>query len=1054
MIQQSVIDDILNLDVAEVIGRYITLKKKGANYTACCPFHQEKTPSFAVSPAKGIYKCFGCGKSGNSIGFVMEMKKVSFPEAVRLIASDFSIEIKEDKEKDPEAEAKMKSREELFLVNEIAVGWFQDQLKASKEAKEYVIGRWPVEIVGDFRIGYAPDGWDNLRKWAAGKKIREELLISAGLLSESKSKVFDTFRNRIIFPIMNRSGRITGFTGRDFSENEDAPKYFNTHDTEIFKKGLVLYGLNQAARAIKEKGYVHLVEGNPDVIRLHAIGKLNTVGTGGTSLTKDQVEEIAKVTNSVTIIGDSDKPGQMAVTRSGEMIISRGLFCNVITLPVEEKKHDPDSYFTDEDQFDEYAKKNVSDWIMWSVTGKVGKCKNPDLKSKLIDQISELIVKLPASSHGLYVEQLGTIVKPKKAWQDKIKSLTTEQLHAEEKENEDDGSIKIPAYISLSDFEKYGFYDDKNQYFFKSKSGVFRGSNFVMEPLFHVSSVMNAKRLYRITNFFGYSQVIELQQKDLISLAAFKLRIESLGNFLWEAGEVELNKLKRFLYEQTKTCFEITQLGWQKSGFWAWCNGIFTAGSFKDIDTNGIVVYQDAYYYIPASSNIYAAEQTLFVSERRFKFISGKVTLNDYAKQLTLVFGDAAAIGLCFYFATLFRDHIFRAFGFFPILNLFGPKGAGKTELAISLLQFFGRQTKGPNMTNSTKPALADHVALFSNSCCHLDEYKNNMEYEKIEFLKGLWDGTGRTRMNMDKDRKKETTTVDAGMILSGQEMPTADIALYSRLIFLAFYKTKYTDQERENFNYLKEVMEKQGLTHITHQLLAHRDTFTANYLENYKEASDELTNELDNAPIEDRIFRNWLIVIAAYRTLREVVHVPWTYESLLKMSADMIIQQQHETKKSNEVSVFWAIVEYLVQDGQIKEEVDFKLDLVTDLKTDMVNTEWTQPRTVLFLNHSRVFQLYRVHGNKSKENILPVKTLEYYLQHSEEYLGRKLSVSFKVQDYAGRIEEDHGEPGSIDKRGKRKVTTAICFDYDKLGISIHNVEQEVQGLVPADEPF
>jgi len=1040
MIPQSTIDEILNLDITEVIGRYMKLTRKGANYQGTCPFHAEKTPSFSVSLSKGIYKCFGCGKSGNAIGFVMEFKKTDFVEAVKAIAGDHNIIIPQE-EQTKESDDQYKHRESLYAVNKMAAGYFRENLSKNDKAIAYVKGRWNDDVIGDFQIGFAPDGWDNFKKWAKEQGIKEDILLEAGLLIESKNKVFDYFRNRIIFPIMNRTGRVVGFTGRDFSGDKDAPKYFNTKETDIYSKGKVLYGYHSAYRAIKAKKYAHLVEGNPDVIRMHQIGKLNTVGTCGTSLTPDQIAELKKYTDSVTIIGDSDKAGVAAVIRSGKMIVEAGMFCQVISLPTDEK-HDPDSYFTDGDQFDQYADEHLIDYILWLATNKQSKCKSPDLKSKLIDEISDLITRLPKKSHQVYIEQLGKIIKPMKAWQDRIKQILSDEPKEEKKEG------RIPENISLSDYEKYNFYPDNNCYWFKSKDGPKYGCNFVMEPLFHIASTLNAKRLYKVTNVNNETQVIEFLQRDLISLANFRLKLESVGNFLFEGTDLDLNKLKRFLYEQTQSCFEIVQLGWQKHGFWAWCNGIYN-GKFTETDHNGIVAFENQNYYLPASSDIYKGEDGLFISERRFRFRPGEITLYTYSEKLIEVFGENAMYGICFYLACLFRDHIVKLFGFFPIMNLFGPKGAGKTELAISLMQFFGHQAKGPNITNTTKAALADHVALFSNSSCHIDEYKNNLEYEKIEFLKGLWDGTGRTRMNMDKDKKKETTHVDCGIILSGQEMPTADIALFSRLIFLGFNKVEYTDDEKINFNNLKEI-EKTGISHITHEMLAHRKYFITNFLDNYKLASDELTATIGNIVIEDRIFRNWLVILSAYRTLMDLIEVPWQYRKLLDNAAKLIIRQNSETKKSNELAIFWSIVEFLANNNEIREDVDFKVDYVSRLKTDKFTSEveWSIPKNVLLLNHSRIFQLYRVHGQRAKENILPLKTLEYYLMNSKEYLGRKSSVSFKVEDNKRTVEDTEVSvsPSGVEvRKTTRRITTAMAFDYDLLQISIHNNIENVE---------
>lgn len=1059
MIKQESIEEVQNLEIADVIGRYVTLTNKGTNYQGNCPFHNEKTPSFSVSPSRGMYKCFGCGKAGNAIGFVMDFKKIDYISAVKSIAADHNITLLHENDSNENRE-KFNRSESLYSANKLALGWFRENLKQkeNERALQYAQGRWSDEMIGDFGIGFAPDSWDGLKSWATRNGIKEDILLETGLLSESKGKRFDYFRNRLIFPVMSTNGRVLGFTGRDLSGSKDAPKYFNTPQTEIFSKGKILYGIHLAAKSIKEKGFAYLVEGNADVIRLHQIGRTNSIGTGGTSLTRDQIAELQKMTGSVTLIGDSDKPGQAAVVKNGKLIIESGMFCNIIPLPTGEGKHDPDSFFTDSDQFDSYANKNTQDYIIWQAVQQHEKCRNADVKSRLVDELAYLITRLPATSHEIYTEQLGKLLKPKKAWVDRIRQL----VDNEPKEDKKDTGFKIPEYVILSDFEKYGFYEDGNCYFFKTREGVKRGCNFKMEPLFHIASVLNSKRLYRITNEFGFSQVIELLQKDLISLSNFKLRVESLGNFLFEGAESDLNKLKRFLYEKTESCFEIVQLGWQKEGFWAWSNGIFNS-HFNATDRNGIVVNDQKNYYLPSSSDIYKGEDNLFISERRFRFEPGKISLNDYSERLIHVFGENAIFGLCFYFSSLFRDHIARQFGFFPILNLFGPKGAGKTELAISLLQFFGHQTKGPNITNTTKAALADHVALFSNACCHVDEYKNNLEFEKVEFLKGLWDGTGRTRMNMDKDKKKETTNVDAGIILSGQEMPTADIALFSRLIFLSFSKVEYTDQEKMAFNQLKD-LEKLGLCHITHEILRHRANFIRDFMDNYKSTSEDLGKALNKVVIEDRIFRNWLVILASYRTLSPLIEVPWTYSECLDMAARLIIRQNQETKKSNEMAIFWSIVEFLTNDGLIKEEVDFKVDYVSRLKTDKLTTEtdWNPGKNVLFLNHSRIFQLYRVHGHRAKENVIPLKTLEYYLVNSKEYLGRKLSVSFKVEENRKVLEDVDAEvsmDGSQLKKTTRRITTAMTFDYDLLNISIVNKvdKQNVDhntGKPSEDEPF
>ena len=283
-----------------------------------------------------------------------------------------------------------------------------------------------------------------------------------------------------------------------------------------------------------------------------------------------------------------------------------------------------------------------------------------------------------------------------------------------------------------------------------------------------------------------HEEFLELKQEDLIALAKFKQKIEGLGNFIWKGTEKELTKLKSYLYEKTETATEITQMGWQRAGFYAFGNGVFYDCHFIPADEFGIVRLKDkGNFYLPSSSSIYKNDPKLFTFEKQFVHLNlSSVTLTQFTEQLFKVYGDNGRVGFCFYLATLFRDVVTStsANHWFPILNLFGPKGSGKSELGHTLLSLFTISYTAPNIQNSTPSALNDTVAQSANALAHIDEYKNDIDPKMIEFLKGLWDGTGRTRMNMDLDKKKETTAVDSGIILSGQEMPTSDIALFTRL--------------------------------------------------------------------------------------------------------------------------------------------------------------------------------------------------------------------------------------------------------------------------------
>lgn len=1022
MIEQNTIDQILSIPIVEVIQKRIDLKRQGKTWECCCPFHEEKTPSFKVFTDTNSFKCFGCNEGGNAITFIMKYARLSFPEACKKLAFDHGI-LMDEEDLTAEQKAKRSAQSDLFEINSLAADYYISQLssKESSTAKDYALSRWDDKTLKEFNIGYAPEKWDGLIVWARSKGVSLEKLKRAGLITESEKKPghhFDVFRGRLIIPIPNKSGQIAGFTARSINQKE-GPKYLNTRETLVFHKSEILFGLNLAYHTIREQGSAYLVEGNADVIKLHQLGINSAIGSSGTALSKKQILEIKKICSRITLIGDSDSAGVKATQRSAEMIIREGMTCQVVKLPTGSEKSDPDSFFSSHDQFQDYVNQNSRDYIIDLAQTWSKKSKSPHQKLMAISEISSLIVCMEESSHELYVDQISKMISPKKAWMDKIRELREDQPEFEA-ENE-----RIPKHVNMNDWMKYGFYTDNNCYYFKTKRGIIRGCNFVLKPLFHIKSVINAKRLFRITNEYGVTEVIELSQRDLVSLVRFKECVESLGNFLWEASDNELNKLKRFLYKETATCIEITQLGWQKEKFYAWGNGIFNS-SFNPVDEHGIVKHKDKNYYLPAFSSIYSHEAGLFISERSFIHRDeNSISLKDYTQKLVSVFGENAYIAICFIVASLFRDIIVSQYNFFPILDLFGPKGTGKTELAVSIMSFFGKQGKGPNINNTSKAALADHVAQASNACKHIDEYKNTIDYEKIEFLKGLWDGIGRTRMNMDKDKKKETTSVDCGVILSGQEMPTADIALFSRLVFLTFNKDEYDDAAKERFNELKQI-EKLGNTHITNQLLALRKHFQDGLPESYKKVGDDLGELLKNDHVADRILRNWLVILTPFHALQNHIEFGLTYSELIKITVPQIQSQNRETKQSSEISTFWEMVSYLSADGLIKESVDYKIKNMTELKTDKIDRTFPEPTRVLFIHMARVFHLYRKHGKQAGDKVLPKDSVSYYLKNDKRYLGTS-RIRFKVVDPSEGINGDYSS----------KAQYAYCFLYDELDISL-----------------
>ena len=558
------------------------------------------------------------------------------------------------------------------------------------------------------------------------------------------------------------------------------------------------------------------------------------------------------------------------------------------------------------------------------------------------------------------------------------------------------------------------------------------------------------KRLYRIKNQNRQEEIVEMKQEDLVSLSKFKQKVEGLGNYIWLASEKEMTRLKMYLYEQTETATEITQLGWQRKGFYAFGNGVFDT-EWHPVDEYGIVrLGEKGNFYLPASSLIYRDDDKLFQFERRFVHLNySSISLKEYFTKLVGVFGDNAKVGICFLLATLFRDIITGYTKSFPILNLFGPKGSGKSELGHSLMALFIIENIPPNIQNATIPALADLVAQCANALVHIDEFKNNIDIDKREYLKGLWDGAGRSRMNMDRDKKREITAVDSGVILSGQEMATADIALFSRLVFLTFAKSEFTEEEKRRYNELVEIR-KRGLTHLTLQILRHRARMEQQFISNYHTCLSDVLDALGAEKVEDRILRNWIIPLAAFRTLEGVLDIPFSYPDIRQVTVDGILRQNAECKSNNELANFWNVVSYLQQDGEIFIEGDYRIEYLNRFKSSLIKIEqqYQDPKPILMMRKNRIFMLYKKFGKQVGDSILPEGSLIYYLENSKEYMGKKNSVRFKNIQRGVEVTKVETTPtGGIAYKKTSTPDVALCFDYRMIRETYNiNLEVEVEG--------
>ena len=443
MIPQETVNRILDsAQIVDVIGDFVTLKKRGANHIACCPFHNEKTPSFSVSASKGIYKCFGCGKSGTAVGFVMEHENMSYTEALKYLARKYHIEIVE-KEETAEEIAQRQRHESLMLVSDYAGKFFQDSLQ-SAEGQAIAMAYFRMRGLEDstiskFGLGWAPVSRKALSETARAAGYKEEFLIDAGLsIKYDDGRLADRFYDRVIFPIHSVSGRVIAFGGRTLKTDKSIAKYVNSPESEIYVKSRSLYGIYFAKNAISRQDRCILVEGYLDVLSMHQLGIENVVASSGTSLTVEQIRLIRKFTNNITIIYDGDGAGIKAALRGIGLVLKEGMNVKVVLLP---EGQDPDDFSRKHtlEEVQDYIARNEQDFIGFKTELLLGEAGNDPLRrATLINDIADTIALIPdAVVRAVYVRSSADRFEmDERILAERVSKTRTDMLIADQKQKE------------------------------------------------------------------------------------------------------------------------------------------------------------------------------------------------------------------------------------------------------------------------------------------------------------------------------------------------------------------------------------------------------------------------------------------------------------------------------------------------------------------------------------------------------------------------------------------------------------------------------------------
>lgn len=725
----------------------------------------------------------------------------------------------------------------------------------------------------------------------------------------------------------------------------------------------------------------------------------------------------------------------IAAIRKGFHVTVRELpFAKIANDTGEEKygKNDADSFIRCREDYTSLAEKH---FIIWLAQKRFFVASSLVEERKCVSEIADLLRYVKDQLvFDQCVEQLSKLHGKVKLWRDAVSQARGE---ARRKSNRSDSMNEMQREAEL--LRQFGLFVRENCYYSVGEDDdePVRISNFVMEPLFHIEDENNGTRIFRMRNMYNVCRVVELKESELCSLSNFQQKVGSLGNYVWLAKIDRLNRVKEYLYSKTDTAERVRKLGWNATeGFFAFGNGIFAGGSFRAVNELGIVRGDNGKaFYIPATSKIYIHNQEIFQFERLMVHENRNgVKLYDYVSRLTEVFGENANVAFCYLLATLFRDIIFSRTRHFPILNLFGEKGTGKTTLATSLQSFFLHGVDPPNLGVTSVPAMNDRVSQAVNTLVVLDEYKNDLDIRKIAYLKGLWGGGGQTKKNTGTDGMAAQTIVTTGVVLCGQDKPTQDMALYTRVIFLTFSKTSFSQAEKKHYEDLVALCNL-GLTHLTLEILNHRELFEKNFPEIYSITKRELATKLENETIHDRIFGNWVIPLAAFRTLETVIDVPFTYTELFDTAIKGIRVQNELAQESSEIADFWNMLQGFQTSGKCIDRVHYRIRYMKSFRPLSVreDIEFNEARPILYLNMAAIASLFNSRNMNATANRSNWSTILSYLKSHPSYLGLKQD-RFTILSPSGlpeySIEIVNGEQVRKVKVNRPK---ALCFDYQQL---------------------
>lgn len=557
-----------------------------------------------------------------------------------------------------------------------------------------------------------------------------------------------------------------------------------------------------------------------------------------------------------------------------------------------------------------------------------------------------------------------------------LKSAVTDIIQAEKKRLKEQGDgLGLQDGVDEMEALQYGIYEYKGRYWGLGKFGKYEITNFTLEVFYHVKTSDDvAFRLIKIQNIYGKVDTININTDDFVSLGSFKKKIARYGNYIFKGADADLSKLQEKIQRDEKPTRLVQTLGYNKRGnFYAFANGIVPCAeensvNFLPTDEYGIIELDDKIFFIPANSKIFEEKDSQFTNDKKFLYVPAiDCDHKRWSTAAYKVYGEKFIAGNLYYISALMRDIIYHDIGRrFPILNCYGQRGSGKGTFIESLMWPFGKPQDQIMLGGaSTVVGFMRKFAQFSNALVWLDEYKNNLAIKILESLKNIYDGIGYERGKKDNTFETESIPINSACILSGQEMPTAEPALFTRVIMLSFKPGKgFTDDDRRNFKALQK-MQEQNLSHITACIALKRCLFIKNYKAVFEETLKDIIRQTNNKEIDERMMLNISVLAASYKVASEFLEFPFTYEQAEKFLISNMRDQHTVLAGSDDVAKWWQVVENLFTLKEIEEGRDYLLE-----------------SGYLYLRVQQVHPLYQKElRSRNDPQVLDKATLEHYLQ-------------------------------------------------------------------------